>query len=194
MENLKAVIVERLKLIRHTKQLNLDQAAELTGISKAMLSQMERGQSMPTITTLWKIATGYKVPLTYFLEEEKSSFTLVDYQNSIPILEENGLMKTFTLFSYNPVQNFEMLYIEFEPKCVHESAKHMDGVEEYIFVQAGSLKLHLGQQEITLFEKQCFRFQADVPHRYINEDDKNSCSILNIIFYPTTMPKNERGN
>ncbi|CUH96175.1 hypothetical protein P22_2264 [Propionispora sp. 2/2-37] len=189
MDNLKSIIVERMKMIRYNKQLSLDQAAEITGTSKAMLSQIERGQSMPTITTLWKIATGYKVPLTYFLEEEKSSYTLVDYSQSKPVFEENGKMRTYTLFPYNPVQNFEMLYIEFDQGCVHESSKHMDGVEEYIFVQTGSLELRLGQEKLRIFEKQCFRFKGDIPHSYVNLT-QDPCTILNIIFYPGAMSIN----
>lgn len=187
MNDLKATIIERMKQIRSNKQLSLEQAAEATGISKAMLSQIERGQSMPTITTLWKIAAGYKVPLTYFLEEEKSTYTLVDYMKSDPLAEENGKMHTYTLFPYDPVQNFEMLYIEFDPECSHSSAKHMDGVEEYIFVQSGCLELIIRQEKVLISEKQCFRFKADVAHMYINPAQK-SCSILNMIFYPASTP------
>lgn len=183
MEDLKSTIIERMKLIRSTRELSLDQAAELTGISKAMLSQIERGLSMPTITTLWKISTGYKIPLTYFLEEEKSTYTKVDTLNTEPVYAQEQKMRTYTLFPYNPTQNFEMLYIEFDPNCVHESSRHMNGVEEYIFVQSGELKLCIGQELIHLSEKQCFRFKADVPHSYTNSNE-TICSILNIIYYP----------
>ncbi|PJJ26767.1 transcriptional regulator with XRE-family HTH domain [[Clostridium] celerecrescens 18A] len=183
MNDLKSIIVERMKAVRNSKQLSLDQAADITGISKAMLSQIERGQSMPTITTLWKISTGYKVPLTYFWEKEKSNYTKIDTLNTQPVYEEDEKMRTFPLFPYNPAQSFEMLYIEFEPGCVHQSARHMDGVEEYIFVRKGQLEMRLNQDETVLTEAQCFRFKADVPHCYINSS-KETCCILNIIFYP----------
>lgn len=182
MDELKATILERMKLIRNNKQLSLDQAAEITGISKAMLSQIERGQSMPTITTLWKIATGYKVPLTYFLEEEKPDYTLVDFQHGEPLHSEYAKMCTYTLFPYNPAQSFEMLYIEFDQGCVHASAKHLDGVEEYIFALSGSLELSLNQEKIRISGKQGFRFKADVPHSYVTTQEP--CTVLNIIFYP----------
>jgi transcriptional regulator with XRE-family HTH domain len=186
MNDLKLTILERMKMIRSNKHLSLDQAAEITGISKAMLSQIERGQSIPTITTLWKIATGYKVPLTYFLEEEKANYTLIDIFETKPIYENNKKMRTYTLFPYNPAQNFEMLYIEFDKDCIHESLKHIDGVEEYIFVLTGSLELCLGQEKIKISEKQCFRFKADVPHRYVNLS-QDMCTIQNIIFYPLAI-------
>ncbi len=187
MDDLKSIIIERMKLVRSSRQLNLAEAAELTGISKAMLSQIERGQSMPTITTLWKISTGYKIPLTYFLEKEKNTCTKIDILKTTPIYAENQKMRTYPLFAYNPTQNFEMLYIEFDPGCVHESPKHMRGVEEYIFIESGHLDLSMAADRVTLSEKQCFRFNADVRHCYTNSS-QTVCSILNTIFYPTLSP------
>lgn len=183
MNELKAIITEKMKMIRTDKQMNLDQAAEVTGISKAMLSQIERGQSIPTITTLWKIAAGYKVPLTYFVEEDKSDYSLVDFHSAGPIYEEEEKMKTYTLFPYNPAQNFEMLYIEFDEDCLHESDRHLNGVDEYLFVLSGSLKLCLGQEKVHIEKDQCFRFKADVPHSYATPEG-TACRVLNIIFYP----------
>lgn len=55
MEQVSLKIGERLKEIRNTRQLTLDDVSELTGVSKPMLGQIERGQSSPTINILWKI-------------------------------------------------------------------------------------------------------------------------------------------
>ena len=67
-------IGERLKEIRANHNLTLDDTAKVTGVSKPMLGQIERGQSIPTITILWKIATGLKVPLSSFLEEQQPEY------------------------------------------------------------------------------------------------------------------------
>ncbi len=66
MEPMNLRIGEKLKSIRMARALSLDDAAALTGVSKPMLGQIERGQSVPTVTTLWKIATGLKTPLSAF--------------------------------------------------------------------------------------------------------------------------------
>lgn len=60
MEQINLKIGEKLKSIRMARTLSLDDTAALTGVSKPMLGQIERGQSIPTVTTLWKIATGLK--------------------------------------------------------------------------------------------------------------------------------------
>ena len=77
MEQISLKIGERLKEIRNTRQLTLDDVAELTGVSKPMLGQIERGQSIPTVTTLWEIATGLKTPLSFFLEGPQSEYAIV---------------------------------------------------------------------------------------------------------------------
>ena len=60
-------VSENLRRIRKEKGLTLDKTAELTGVSKAMLSQIERGVSSPTIARLWQIATGLNVSFSQFV-------------------------------------------------------------------------------------------------------------------------------
>ena len=72
MEQISLKIGERLKEIRNTRQLTLDDAAGLTGVSKPMLGQIERGQSSPTINVLWKISTGLKIPLSFLRRQQNT--------------------------------------------------------------------------------------------------------------------------
>ena len=66
MERLNQIIAENLKEIRKGKGLSLEQASALTSISKSMLSQLERGEVNPTISTVYKLSLGLKVPVTAF--------------------------------------------------------------------------------------------------------------------------------
>ncbi len=77
MESMNLKIGEKLKSLRTTRALSLDDVSTLTGVSKPMLGQIERGQSIPTVTTLWKIATGLKTPLSFFLEEPQAEYSIV---------------------------------------------------------------------------------------------------------------------
>lgn len=180
-------IGEHLKEIRAGRTLTLEETAELTGVSKPMLGQIERGQSIPTITTLWKIATGLKVPLSRFLEVPKEDFDVVDVSaeavKKAVICEDSGRMRAYPLFAYDPVRSVEIFQIDFDPGCRHVSEKHNDGVEEYILVRGGALQLVIGEHEIVLREGQAVRFRADVAHTYCNPFD-GLCSVYNMIFYP----------
>ena len=173
----------RLRKIRTERNLSLDETAKLTGVSKPMLGQIERGQSTPSVTTLWRIATGLKTPLSAFLEGQQPEYSVVDIQDSDIITEDYDRMKAFPLFAYDPIRNVEIFYIEFDKGCRHASEKHNDGVEEYILVLTGKLQLVLNGREILIGEKQAIRFRADMPHEYNNPFDKG-CTVYNIIFYP----------
>ena len=61
MQDIPPNVAEALKSLRTERGLSLSQTAELTGVSKAMLGQIELGKSSPTVATLWKIATGFNV-------------------------------------------------------------------------------------------------------------------------------------
>jgi transcriptional regulator with XRE-family HTH domain len=67
MEEPTLVVAQNLRRMREDKKLSLDRLAELTGVSKSMLGQIERGESSPTISTIWKIANGLKVSFTSLL-------------------------------------------------------------------------------------------------------------------------------
>ena len=177
------VIGKRLKMIRAERQLSLDEVSKLTEVSKPMLGQIERGQSSPTITTLWKIAVGLKVPLSSLLEEEEKECTVVEIRSKEPIVEDNGKMKAYPIFSFDPNRQIEIYYIELSPGCRHTAKAHSNGVEEYVFVIHGCIEMVVNDQKILLNENQILRFQGDVVHAY-NNPYHHPCVIYNMVFYP----------
>ena len=183
MEPMNLKIGEKLKSLRNTRTLSLDDAAALTGVSKPMLGQIERGQSIPTVTTLWKIATGLKTPLSFFLEGPQAEYAIASPDQANVILGDSGKMRAYPLFTYDPVRSVETFYIEFAPDCRHSSDKHNDGVEEHIFVLRGTLRLVLGDKTVDVSEKQAIRFRADISHAYQNLSG-SECAVYNTIFYP----------
>ncbi|MDE5909962.1 MAG: XRE family transcriptional regulator [Lachnospiraceae bacterium] len=183
MEQNSLKIGERLKEIRNTRQLTLDEVAELTGVSKPMLGQIERGQSSPTINILWKISTGLKIPLSFFCKKEEAEYMVAELGEREIITEESGGMRAYPLFPFDPVRNLEVFYIEFDAGVRHESLPHVAGVEEYVFLVHGTLKMVIGGKEVVLQEKQSIRFGADISHAYHSVSDK-TCTAYNVIFYP----------
>ena len=183
MEQVSLKIGERLKEIRNTRQLTLDDVAELTGVSKPMLGQIERGQSSPTINILWKISTGLKIPLSFFCKQEEAEYMVARLDGKSAITEENGGMRAYPLFPFDPMRNVEVFYIEFDAGVRHNSFPHVTGVEEYVFMVHGTLKIVIGRKEVVLQEKQSIRFGADISHAYHNVSDK-ACAAYNVIFYP----------
>ena len=77
MDKMSSMISANLKRIRKEKKLSLDSVAEMTGVSKSMLGQIERGESSPTVATLWKIATGLHISFTSLLETEEEDIQMI---------------------------------------------------------------------------------------------------------------------
>ncbi len=180
MQNI--TVGKELKSIRLKRGLTLDDAAALTGVSKPMLGQIERGQSSPTINTLWKIATGLKLPLSTLLREQEDGFAAVRPSETEMISEENGTMRAYTLFPFDPLRSFEAFYIEFDVGCRHCSEGHCDNVEETVFVISGRLDITVNGQTATLSANEAVRFPAGAGHIYANPYGE-LCCVYNTIFY-----------
>lgn len=91
---------ENLKAIRDKRGLNLNDVSELTGISKAMLSKIERGESVPTITTVWKIANGLKITLNALAGDGENNYTVKDIATMTPLIDEGGLFSLCSATSF----------------------------------------------------------------------------------------------
>ena len=182
MRNLNLIIGNRLKDIRNKRNLSLDEVTKLTGVSKAMLGQIERGQSNPTVSTLWKIATGLKVSFSLFIDENQEDLKIICQNDISPIIEDNDRMKLYPIFPFDANKGFEIFTIELEPDCNHISNSHNDGVEEYIIVTEGKIQLIINDKEFILEKGNSIRFMANNPHEYKNISGKKSI-FQNMIFY-----------
>lgn len=85
MDAMSSMIAANLKRIRKEKKLSLDNAAEMTGVSKSMLGQIERGESSPTVATLWKIATGLHISFTALLEGQAMETKIIQKEDIRPL-------------------------------------------------------------------------------------------------------------
>ncbi|MHA4990548.1 helix-turn-helix domain-containing protein [Cetobacterium somerae] len=182
MENLNILIGQRLNRLRKEKNLSLEELSLQTGVSKAMLSQIENGKSNPTVSTLWKISTALKVSFSFFIDGEEEELNVVDEKNIVPILENNNLMKLYPIFPFDSNRNFEILTIELKKGCNHVSQPHNSGVEEYIIVSEGTLELHVENKIFALSKGQSIKFLANKEHTYRNTQNE-VVRFHNLIFY-----------
>lgn len=171
-------IASTLKSLRKERGWSLDKTAQETGVSKAMLGQIERGESSPTIATLWKIASGLDVPFSLFMAIEEHSVgktkTIHPNDNKIQVL---------TLFPYDGETKCEIFLIELLPGCEHISSPHKPGVIEHVLVTEGVMEVFLNGSWKPLKKGEGLRFHADQPHGYRNLSEQNSI-IHDIIHYP----------
>ncbi|ASS68440.1 Helix-turn-helix [Paenibacillus sp. RU4T] len=184
MDTMVLRVARNLKKIRKARAYSLDKLSELTGVSKTMLAQIERADSNPTITVLWKIASGLRISVSDLIEEERPSVTLVKASVRSPILAGDGKYMSYPQFSYNDSSRFEIYRVVMLPGCVYEAEPHHEGVEEFVTVTRGTLRMVIGNQSYTAGTGDAIRFDAGQPHTYLNESGEEETELQSIILYP----------
>ena len=182
IENLNAIISANLKRLRREKEITLDVLAEITGVSKSMLGQIERGESAPSVATLWKISTGMKISFTSLMVENKQEAQIIDNEDIIPLNNGDNRFKLYPVFPFEPGRNFEILTIEMEPGAESLSSPHDLGTEEFVMVYSGQMTLLVGDTTYTLNTGQSIRYQADKNHGYFNKSTEH-VKLCMVIYY-----------
>lgn len=175
-DSFKTHIAQHLKALRQQQGLSLDAAAKQTGISKAMLGQIEREESSPTIATLWKIASGLQTSFSAFFAEAAQQY---GQEWAFPD-DEN--MKVKTLFSFQADTGLEMFEITLHDFHQQMSTPHSTGVVEYVYVLQGELQVFFEQSWHVLTTGDSVRFFADQIHGYEALSEKTV--FHNTICYP----------
>lgn len=153
-----------VKQLRKERGWSLDRAASETGVSKAMLGQIERGESSPTVATLWKIASGFRVSFSTLFDSDKPALGELhrDGWESVWGDDSTG-MQARLLFPYDPLLGFEMFLIELAPGAMSESTAHASGVVEHIVVVEGEMELRIDERWQTLGVGEGLRFSRTGP-------------------------------
>jgi transcriptional regulator with XRE-family HTH domain len=181
MKDINSNIGKNLKNIRLQRNLTLDQLSRDSGISKSMISEIERGIRNPSITTIWSLANCLKKPLNYFLtgvHKDGPKIYKINEKNSI-----SGEGFTFNpLMDYDEEKKFELYFNEYDPSCVTEESVHYQGVEEFVLVARGRLTLHIEGKEYSAGEGDIFHFKGDRKHHFSNPGDEPARAFT-IMFY-----------
>lgn len=160
------VVAENLKKLRTERNLSLGQLAELSGVSKVMLSQIEKGDTNPTINILWKIANGLKVSYTALMERQQPDATFVGKPGITAQVDEDGHFRLYCYYASTPERNFEFFQIELDAGHSHTTDGHLPRSQEYIMVLEGELTLTAGGQTYRLKADDAIGFAASGRHTY----------------------------
>jgi transcriptional regulator with XRE-family HTH domain len=183
LEEIHLIIAKNLKAFRESKKLSLEKVAELTGVSKTMIGQIERGESSPTITTIWKIANGLKVSFTSLINNPQEDTTLILKNDVQALSEDNGKYRVYPYFPFTDDRRFEIYSVEIEKGGYLSADPHREGTEEFITVFEGELTVRVNNTEYTVNSGDSIRFRADRPHTYHNSG-KTLTRLSMTLYYP----------
>ena len=169
MENTDAILSllpTRLKDARRAKGLSLDAVAKLSGVSRSMVSQIERGESSPTIATLWNLTRALQVDFAGLLESgDQQDHIEVLRAVDVPKIENIGEGCRIRILSPpEEAGGHEVYDIRFDKGGALTSQPHTRGAVEQLTVLEGVIKLTSGSATDELSAGDTARYAADIGH------------------------------
>lgn len=181
MDTMNIIVAQNIRRLREENKLSMDELSRLSGVSKSMLAQIERGDGNPTISTLWKISNGMKVPFDALTIRPKSPYELVKLSDIQPLHEDVGKVRNYPVFPDDENRRFAVYYLELDPGSYWESEPHLKGTAEFITIFSGKIEIVADGRRFEIGRGESIRFKADTAHSYKNIGDE--MSILHMILF-----------
>ena len=156
----------RLKEARRAQGLSLDAVAKLSGVSRSMVSQIERGESSPTIATLWNLTRALQVDFAGLLDDSNASDRIeVLRSGQIPEIENRGEGCRIRILSPpEDAGKHEVYDLRLAIGGRLDSKPHARGTKEYLTVMEGRVRITSGTASETLGTGDTARYAADIMH------------------------------
>jgi transcriptional regulator with XRE-family HTH domain len=166
---LAAVIGGNVHQLRKQQGLSLETLAQRSHVSRAMLSQIERGRSTPTIAVLWKIAYALEAPISAFLSEDReNSVWRLPATRAKWLFSKDGLFCSRALFPFDKPRRVEFYELRLKRDGAEVAAPHPPGVLENLVVNRGEVEILIAENRYALTAGDAIQLVADVAHTYRN--------------------------
>jgi transcriptional regulator with XRE-family HTH domain len=157
--------------------MTLGHLSTKSGVSKAMLSQIEADKVNPTVATVWKIATGLHVDVETLLKvdgEPERKFNVSRREDITVIDTEDSGIHIQVLSPFSLVEDLEIYILTFEPGGKLESKPHFARTEEFITVIEGNVEIQAGPRNVQLQAGDFINYHCDIDHAIYNTAEDTS--------------------
>ncbi len=176
------LIGKSIQRMRKEQGLTLDVLSERSGVSKAMLSQIEQEKANPTVATVWKIAQGLNVEINRLLEgggEGARRFHVVRRHDILKLETDEPGIHLRVLSPVSMVEDLEMYLLSFEPHAALRSGAHFPRTEEFLTVIDGAVRVTAGDNVSDLGEGDFITYHGDVEH--VIENLGKRCATVHMV-------------
>ncbi|GGH39032.1 transcriptional regulator, XRE family with cupin sensor [Cribrihabitans marinus] len=162
----------RLKDARRAQGLSLEAVANLSGVSRSMVSQIERGESSPTIATLWNLTRALQVDFAGLLEDGDGTDRIeLLRRDDVPSIDNMGQGCRIRILSPpEEAGGHEVYDITFARRGALRSQPHARGSLEQLTVLEGTVTVEAGTARERLGPGDTARYAADIVHAILAED------------------------
>jgi len=173
-----------LSELRQLRALSLDELSRQAGVSKSMLSQIERNQANPTVAVVWRLANALGVPLGTLLDGDRPalpSITTVAGHATPSLRSPDGRCELRILGPIELAGHFEWYELTVQPGGTLESEAHEPGSREHLTVLEGRLQVRSGDERSDLALNETARYAVDVPHAIANIGEGVAKALLVVV-------------
>ncbi|NBZ86262.1 helix-turn-helix domain-containing protein [Stagnihabitans tardus] len=154
-----------LRDARKARGLSLDAVAKLSGVSRSMVSQIERGESSPTVATLWNLTQALQVDFAGLLEGKVAPGIGVVRADAAPVIAGHGVGVRIRILSAPEAAGKHEVYdLDFDAGGELVSDPHSPGCREHLTVISGRLRVESGDEAEVLGPGDTAHYPADRPH------------------------------
>lgn len=176
---------DTLAALRQLRALSLDELSRKAGVSKSMLSQIERAQANPTVAVVWRLANALGVPIADLLGGAPApaapAISLVATHATPSLRSPDGLCELRILGPVEMAGQFEWYELKLQAGGVLDSQPHEPGTQEHVTVATGSMEVRVADTLQKLKAGETARYAADCPHRISNTGKTTSVAWLVVI-------------
>jgi transcriptional regulator with XRE-family HTH domain len=176
---------KRVKKLRGDRSWSLEDLATASGVSRSMLSEIEREKANPTLTVTFRIARAFGLTLQELIESAEAS------ASKIQIIRANDRAQVFrsdkhheirTLSPLNLEKDVEFYEVTLKPGGALRSQPHFEGTREFLTVEEGSVRIESDQDTDELTKGDSGTYRADVPHAIVNTGKGTALVFLVVIY------------
>jgi transcriptional regulator with XRE-family HTH domain len=163
---------EKIRELRERRGFSLQEMADRTGYSSALLSQIENHMISPALGALIKIAKALEIKVgAFFGEDPREPFTIVRQQERKHISRFASKEGVSYGYSYESLgfdkkdRHMEPFLIALEPATVKSEKLSTHEGEEFIFILEGEMEVILGTHKDVLYPGDCIYYDSTIPHK-----------------------------
>jgi transcriptional regulator with XRE-family HTH domain len=182
-QNLTRRICQRLKELRKQRHWTLEELAAGSGVSRSMLSQIERNQVNPTVAILFRVAQALDRSLTDLMDEPNGESAIMQIRATDPAFRWrwDDACRCRTLYPLHLERDVEFYEVWLAPGGALRSAPHFTGTREIITVSKGRVALVSGKDRSEIEAPDSAYYPADLPHSIENVGAQDASFFLVVV-------------
>jgi len=171
-----------IQRLRKAYNMSLGDLSEQSGVAKSIISQIERNETNPTLSTVYRLSRALDTSIDEVLRADGSEVFLEHQTKSgVPILEsQDGLCRLAIAGPLNLVEQVQWYDFRAKPEGVLESDPHPQGTVEHLYMLKGEIEVTSGDETTRVKVGETLRFRGDLPHKIVNvgEEEAQATMVL----------------